>query len=551
MKAWVKTIEEGLMPDVEGEGSSGHVTRGCRLLNGGMGLLAVGVLGLLLIRAWSDVDTHWDTWGYHLPFAARLVGLVPPEQFVMSPYYDSRFEGYPHLVHLLQGVVWKLTGRIQATNLVSWASLGGFILYVRRVFRLPLAMVTFGLLSVPMVLIHSTISYSDLLANVGLAVAVLSMLRWGLRLYGVMPWAGTGQQDLLGFFLGGLIATYSKLLMTPVMGALLMVLGVLGLIKVFPATIKRDLSLASVRAIKATVLRGVGCGAKYGLIGLVALGALFGNSVINMARAGAAYRFNPFFPLSFSVMGMQWPGLEASPVVQHVLPRWKQWTLSVLEWGQAPFNWSADGCHWQFGVYQCHYTGGYFGAYMVFLVVCLGGLAIWSRDRLGLGVLLCLGVLTVLIANVPQSYELRYLMAWPMVLVVLVEVAVVYLLWPRVPPAKRVWVSTACVGGMMGWFFGVTHVTAAQFLWPHPGDVHQVAVAYPFEPFKAHVLDQPDFQGRVCLPDMWQRFPLEFYYTHYFHPEVKQPYTVTMVPCRPKDPVVSRNDWASWPVEAP
>jgi len=62
-----------------------------RLLLKGVSLVLLASMGL---KAMVDVDKHWDSWAYHLPFAARLWGIIPPEEYVLGPYWQSWYEGF-------------------------------------------------------------------------------------------------------------------------------------------------------------------------------------------------------------------------------------------------------------------------------------------------------------------------------------------------------------------------------------------------------------------------------------------------------------------------
>ena len=83
-------------------------------------------------------------------------------------------------MEFLQGQLWRLTGRPQATNLVAFGSLLGFIVFLRAYLKIDLRLATVALLAVPMIQIHATISYVDLPANAALAIVLLIGFRENL-----------------------------------------------------------------------------------------------------------------------------------------------------------------------------------------------------------------------------------------------------------------------------------------------------------------------------------------------------------------------------------
>ena len=77
----------------------------------------------IFLKAIIDIDTNYDVGWYQLPFAARIWGIVPAESFLSEDLIEYRYDGFPLLANFFQGLLWKLTGRIQATNLVGYLSL--------------------------------------------------------------------------------------------------------------------------------------------------------------------------------------------------------------------------------------------------------------------------------------------------------------------------------------------------------------------------------------------------------------------------------------------
>ncbi|MCH8209679.1 MAG: hypothetical protein IIA62_11605, partial [Nitrospinae bacterium] len=132
------------------------------------------------IKALVDVDQSWDTWSYHLPFAARLWGLATPETYSFSSYWQPRFDGFGLLGEFLQGFFWFVTGRPESANLVSFLSLVIYIYFLRSFFKIPFYLSTIALLAIPIVQVHATSSYVDLPGSI--AMSVLIMMTWALYL---------------------------------------------------------------------------------------------------------------------------------------------------------------------------------------------------------------------------------------------------------------------------------------------------------------------------------------------------------------------------------
>jgi FtsH-binding integral membrane protein len=80
-----------------------------------LSLIALTIAALIFLKAIIDIDTNYDVGWYHLPFAARIWRIVPAESFVAGAKVEDRYDGFPLLAHFFQGLLWKITGRIQAT----------------------------------------------------------------------------------------------------------------------------------------------------------------------------------------------------------------------------------------------------------------------------------------------------------------------------------------------------------------------------------------------------------------------------------------------------
>ena len=112
-------------------------TASARLVSATERLLQVAALMLLIllgVKAAFDADQSFDSWWYHLPWAARLAGIVSAQEFGFEPIAAHRFEGFPVLPELLQGLLWRVTGRVESANLLAFGSLLAFIAFLSRFF---------------------------------------------------------------------------------------------------------------------------------------------------------------------------------------------------------------------------------------------------------------------------------------------------------------------------------------------------------------------------------------------------------------------------------
>jgi hypothetical protein len=137
-------------------------------------LLAIGAMVVLALRSSLRLELRWDTFMYHLPFAARRAGFGVPYEF--WPYIQACYQGLPPLPELLQGLLWRITGSINATGVLNYLALGLFLFFSWRYLCARLWVVVVLCLTVPLVLIHAASSYVDLFSNALLAIGVAAFL---------------------------------------------------------------------------------------------------------------------------------------------------------------------------------------------------------------------------------------------------------------------------------------------------------------------------------------------------------------------------------------
>ncbi len=363
-------------------------------------LAAALILAGVTWTALHDVSQAWDSGYYHLPFAARSWGILPPEVFVFHPANAARFAGFPLLGERLQGLLWRVTGRPEAANLVALGAVVLFAWFLRRRFGVPPHLGVLGLLAVPLVQTHASSAYVDLPSNAALAALVL---------LAIGAFASDEPVSTSTLLLGASLAAVAanmKALSHPIAGLAFAVLAV-------------------------RFLRARRTAASLALVALC-LPVIFATPLANLAAHG-----NPYYPLRMSLLGHALPGVEAayssSPPWLASAPRPFRFLCSLLEIGIRPMTdehrWTVD--QWMPDDSTGNRMGGFFGAYVVFNVGLLGW-RVWrdtSRDARVAGAGFAL--LTVVVSAMPQSHELRYYLVWMIALVALN-------LWLACRPGARV-----------------------------------------------------------------------------------------------------------------
>lgn len=330
--------------------------------------------GLLVLSAAHDVSQAWDSGYYHLPFAARLWGILPEDLYVFSRANEARFQGFPLLAEWVQGALWRASGRVQGANFVGLMSLVAFCAVLARSFGVRPSVAWLGLLGVPLVQTHATSAYVDLPANLALALGILFTVRAGSE---ATPRARDGAIAMTCLAFAG----NAKLQLLPMVG-----IAAAFVCFRFLRKAPRHLAWLAPMALVgcATVLR-------------------------NAMRFG-----NPVYPVALHIGPMVLHGPEAayasSPPALASWPAPVRWALSVFEVGRAP--WSVD----QFAAPESldYRMGGFFGLYVLLHLVLLArrarepSMRPWS---------IAFALLTAVASVMPQSHELRYYMAWMVVLV--------------------------------------------------------------------------------------------------------------------------------------
>jgi hypothetical protein len=435
----------------------------------------------IFLKGIIDIDATYDTWGYHLPFAARIWQLVPGEEFINM---EERYKGFPLLAEFFQGFLWAITQRVQAANLVGFFSLVLYAYFLKSYFQIAYYLTAIALLGVPLIQAHAVNSYVDLIGNVFLAMTI--MMTYVLYRQREHP----SLRDLLVIFLASFGASNSKPQLEPLVFVVLCFIAVRILWLCWHIN-RQQLSTWLLKAFPVAFLASL---------------LIFATPIKNIALYG-----NPFYPVRIEIAGKvlnhALPMYSDAPGYLAEAPKVQRWVYSILDIKSAPWN------HDQYSKNpDRNRMGGFFGAYVVFQVLLLIYLIIknFSRDTKLVGTLVL--IMSLVAANFPQSHELRYFMYWIMVLISLNLYLVTHYKDSLINPRLVGLVSLAAV---------IIVGIKTNFIYLKPS-------FYSLAEFKDRYIDreiiaQIEPGDNICLPD---RYPYTFGYTSWFHPELDYSYTI-------------------------
>lgn len=399
-------------------GDARRVSATLAFLCGVISVLAMADLG---IRAALRLEMRWDTFAYHVPFDALRGGLAVP--YDMSDTVRGFYEGFPPLPHLMQGMLWRLTGSLNATGAVNYLAFAAFILFCHIVLHARFWVVTLISLTAPLVLIHTTVSYVDLFGNSLLAIGTSSCLYLYLFSFrrSCVP--------LIGGLIGIVGAAWSKYQLVPVVALLFGLFLFVGL---------RWASRANFHSAR--------------LIGLLVMAAAV--AAVPYAKNVAEYG-NPIWPIALPIVGAALPSqLDATTLISERPPPLRDrsspdlFINSLFEidhpthYDYRP-RWIID----QGNAWIAFRMGGFWATGVVTYLALMIAMLFVFRRRVGIyagGA--TIGVLSV-VALLPQSHELRYYLFIP-----LTWAAAIGMLFPHL--AKRfVVVGPAVLLVVLGLFF--------------------------------------------------------------------------------------------------
>ena len=466
--------------------------------------IALVLVVSLFLKAIMDMDTNYDVGWYHLPFAARIWGIVPEELFISGDKFEYRYDGFPLLAHFIQGFFWKITQRVQAANLVGYFSVIVYLLFLKSYLKIPLYISTIAIFTIPAVITHATTGFVDLPGNIG--ASVLMMMIYCFFKQSKLP----SKKELFIAFLGAATAANIKPQLQPLVFVLFLITAIRLTYLYFKYTqaAERKLWIALPLSVLASIL-------------------IFATPTKNVLLYG-----NPFYPIKIEIAGIVL-NHKMTPKTYSEGNRPQKWLRSVLEINTP--EWSADQSNRTENPKYLDRAGGFFGAYVVFNFLLLITLAIKEqinnkKQKLNKNNEAILALLTILLvslipANFPQSHELRYLMFWMITLVSLN----LYLVFSKLSNVKA-WFGSKYLKLIYLLFFVVMCIKIEHFYLKPDFRTLQV---YLDRVVNTEILNQISPGEKNCVisrhgfdPKNAVSVQKVFYYNSYFHPEIKSEYSI-------------------------
>ncbi|HEV8534463.1 MAG TPA: hypothetical protein VGR87_01905 [Candidatus Limnocylindria bacterium] len=373
-------------------------------------LLALADLG---IRAAVRLETRWDTFSYHVPFAALRGGLAVP--YDLNDSIRPLYEGFPPLPHLVEGLLWRLTGSVNATGVACYLAFSVFLIYCHIALRARFWLVALISLTAPLVVIHTTVSYVDLFGNSLLAIGASSCL----SLY-LFPDRGS-RAVLLGGLAGLAGAAGSKYQLVPVVA--LVFCFFFAVIALGP---DRAHGFSRRQALALLLVAAVVAAAPY-------------------ARNLALYG-NPFWPVRLPVMSEAFPYREdvISEAARSQRPpplkdaaQFSLFINSLFEINHPTHydyrpRWIID----QGSAYLAFRMGGFWVTGVITYLLATMTMLVVSRRRRGVVASLAIVATLGFVAFLPQSHELRYYLFIPLTWAATIGMLFPHFraTWPRAAP---------------------------------------------------------------------------------------------------------------------
>jgi len=367
---------------------------------------ALLLLAALARKGWRDVDVAWDSLWYHMPFAALRVGLISQNQYHISQWLSTYYDGFPVLPDYLQGIVWRVTSRPQGANLVSLFALVCVSVFFRVRYKVPFGYAFVGFLGIPIVLIQSTSTYVDLFTNCFATILFFTVF-----------WVWMEPEH---FAIGDVLVACAALAVVTNSKPQFVALGTGALFSLLVG--------AFLNRQKLTLLRDQFHRAPAGGRHVVLATCLLCLCIAYVNPSKNLMKFhNPVYPAKVDIGPLHLPGsyaVESSanyPTYLAHLPQYRRWVVSIVEYdtfdGRNPL-WTNSQGDVVPGSRALH-MGGSFGALVLFNLFFFLILQGRVRRRYGLKPAAFLIAVSVVTALMPSSQEIRYYMYWVMCLVVL------------------------------------------------------------------------------------------------------------------------------------
>ena len=459
----------------------------------------------IFLKAIFDLSPDYDVGWYHHPFAARIWGIIPSELFTSGDKIEYRYDGFPLLAHFFQGMLWKLTGQIETTNLVGYLSIIVYLIFLRQQFKIPLYISAIAIYTIPAVITHATVSFVDLLGNIGASMAL--MMTYNFFRQSRLP----DKQEILFAFLGAAVAVNTK----PQLQPLIFVLWFVVLLRLLWLYLQDRNTGKIYSQVLATVLASM---------------LIFATPIKNTVLYG-----NPLYPIKIQVAGIVL-NHEMTPETYEEGNRREKWIRSVFEvdtpkWTPAQWNYN-DNRYFD-------RAGGFFAAYVVFnlllLLACVCSETIRNlkllpnkRKRSGITALCIMLALSLYTANFPQSHELRYLMTW---MITLVSLNLHLVFSERVLfSSKRISIIRNFQLVYLIFFLVMCIKIESKYLMPQFEGISSYLDVISNQ---EEILSQISPNQRNCVVSYYlSTVPINsvFYLSSYFHPDLKIEYGIEVAP---------------------
>ena len=136
-------------------------------------VLFTALMVLLYAKALLDLDVGWDNLNYHLPFAAMRSGIFGDE-FKFSGWLTGFYDGFPPLQDLISGYLWKLTGYMNAVNLLTVTVFFLFVVIVHAFSGVPLIVLALAIAAIPTIHTQLVGGHVDNLSNLPFSLALVA-----------------------------------------------------------------------------------------------------------------------------------------------------------------------------------------------------------------------------------------------------------------------------------------------------------------------------------------------------------------------------------------
>jgi hypothetical protein len=262
---------------------------------------------------------------------------------------------------------------------------------------------------------------------------------------------------------------------------------------------------------------------------LIGFSFVAGSAIAASALHNVISYGNPIYPIEVHVAGLSLPGPEAvmTPGDDSLALAWRnvpsplRWLASVLELGgnaDRPLPWTYDqgfcitapvfeDC--ALGTGPSFLMGGYFAAYVLFLIAFLAVQVCRPGMRERRLVLATIGAVTIVAAVLPHSHELRYYLFW---IIVLIALNLICVFDPRYAPADSRVARPVLAFGMLVALVSVVALTKGHYLAPTGPTMRSLLRDLQVDSRIERVADG----STVCVDPDWQ--PFTFLFAPVFHP---------------------------------